>query len=413
MPTTESSSQTQDQAAISSAKAELVDPRTISKKTDSVGRSQVAREVLAARSNIRTLGKEIQAKTTRAAEINDKLPTIVKEEVKTKYEIKDRNRDLLVRLKGLIGIRDKTVLRLEDKKSALSKESNSLSRELYGIQDSITTLERQKSEIPDPRKTIEAYKEKALLVPLTNEQKRELLKSEVLAELTMPEYISLWRRLNPNFLTHVTRQGFRDHNGMMYHTAGIGEFSHGFTTILDDNKELRPIMEIRGLLSRDDITIQKLIEKSVLTASDEAEALTRLDKFVNHSIASAPAFPDRTSVHFAVEDVLNTYYGAEDGNEVFFVFPTDVIASQRVFGTEGRVNLNSSGDYPSANNLFVWGPIEGNGSLSIDAGIVFLPKSKLVDPSTGSKFASEAKFVNGKVERELIVDSDMVNKFVK
>ena len=294
----------------------------------------------------------------------------------------------------------------------MSEQSKTLYREQGAIADTLPTLEKQKSEIPDPRKTIEEYKEKALLVPLTNEQKRELLKPEVLAELSMPEYISLWRRLNPNFLTHVTRQGFRDHNGMVYHSSGIGEFSARFTTILDDNKQLRPIMEIRGLLSRDDNTIRELISKSVLTASDEAEALTRFDSFINHSIASAPAYPDRTSIHFAVEDVLNTYYGAEDGNEVFFVFPTDVIASQRTFGCEGRVNLNSSGDYPSANNLFVWGPVESEGNLSLDAGIVFLPKSKVVDPSTGSKFASEARFVNGKVELKLIEDSELVNKFV-
>jgi len=115
MPTTESSASTQGQIDVPSAKAELVDPRTISKQTDSVGRSQVASEVLAARANIRTLGKEIQDKTTRAAEINDKLPDVIKEESKVRAEIRTRDRNLLVRLKGLLGIRDKTVSQLEEK----------------------------------------------------------------------------------------------------------------------------------------------------------------------------------------------------------------------------------------------------------------------------------------------------------
>jgi len=57
-------------------------------------------------------------------------------------------------------------------------------------------------EIPsfqDPQKLLEAYYEKMATQPLSKEEKRELLRPEVLASLTTEEYIVLWKRLNPYF----------------------------------------------------------------------------------------------------------------------------------------------------------------------------------------------------------------------
>ena len=54
------------------------------------------------------------------------------------------------------------------------------------------------------------------------EEKKAELTFEKMAELSTEEYLELWKHLNPFYVTHVTRQGVRDHNSMIYHSGGMG-----------------------------------------------------------------------------------------------------------------------------------------------------------------------------------------------
>lgn len=103
----------------------------------------------------------------------------------------------------------------------------------YAIEDELKTLKEKQTEIPSPKQLLESYYEKIATQPLSNEQKRELLKPEVLASLTTEEYIALWRRLNPHFLTHVTRQGFKEESFQEWKSE---RFYGGGTTTIEDGK---------------------------------------------------------------------------------------------------------------------------------------------------------------------------------
>jgi len=105
---------------------------------------------------------------------------------------------------------------------------------------------------------------------------------------------------------------------------------------------------------------------------------------------------DKSAIHLASNEVLDDLYGAEAGNQIFVVYPTDLIASQYTFGTSDTISPDIS-QKPSKfsriwNDIFVWTEDQ---SITLDAGIVFLPKNTQVDPETGSQY----KVVDGKIIR--------------
>lgn len=85
--------------------------------------------------------------------------------------------------------------------------------------------------------------------------------------------------------------------------------------------------------------------------------------------------------------MLSELYGGERDNEVFFVFPTDVVVSQCRFGGHTHRGLTTAQVFSERkwNDLFVW---PEDGRIPLDAGLVFLPKSQQVDRKTGSKYAT-------------------------
>ena len=198
------------------------------------------------------------------------------------------------------------------------------------------------------------------------------MKPELLAGLTLEEYIALWRRLNPYFLSHVTRQGFRDHNEMIYHSAGLEEFHNGFVNIMEDDRLLRPPIFLSGLRNRDKESVKQwLIDHRIFEAENIEQAKERLDHLLNHHLASAPKYPDKNAVHFAAQIVADDYYGGERNNEIFFIFPSDVLASQYPFAFNGwEKNFTKPQSEIKWNDVFVWPNIDNPG-IPIDAGIVF------------------------------------------
>lgn len=236
--------------------------------------------------------------------------------------------------------------------------------------------------------------------PMTPEEKERLLDFDALAELSTEEYLQLWRRLNPYYVSHVTRQGIRDHADMRSsHNAGMGSMISGLKDILGDGKVLKSSAAIHGL--DQEVTekgVRDYLEAVCFGDSDfvvpesravegygDAKTITGIINSlpVNDGIAAADHWGDRRAIHVAKNEVAEGNYGGERGNEVFFVFPSDVIVSQTLYGGHtggGFISKDNGGQW---NDVFIW---PKNGDLPIDAGITFLPKSTKVAPETGSKY---------------------------
>jgi len=160
--------------------------------------------------------------------------------------------------------------------------------------------------------------------------------------------------------------------------------------------------------------VKEFLSSWVLQAEDKKGAEKRLYNLLNFTLASAPNYPDQTAVHFAAEIVADQYYGGERNNEFFFIFPSDALASQHNFAFNGwEKDFTQPQSETNWNDVFVWPHTLENDGVSLNSGLVFLPKSTQVDSNTGSKYASETSVVDGKEKRILIEDTDKVNSFVE
>jgi len=352
-----------------SIKKDLIDPRTISKNNDQQGRDKLAADIHESR--------------------------VLRNEVKiTETKLGERQNETLVKLKSKLHIADKQTIELQ------------------------TQLLEQKTaqdQLPDRKKMVEAYYEKAAETPLTNQEKKDLLKPEVLSQLSSDEYIALWKRLNPHFLANVTRQGLRDHTGndpMLNHSSGQDTFLNSFTDIMKNEKRMYPTLSRIGLKERDETNVKIFLSKHELKAETQEKALDEFDNLLHGERASAPSYPDMTATHFAAQMVSNIYYGAETGNEVFFVYPSDVLASQYPFAFNGfQKDFTRAQSEDKWNDVFIWTDPNKSG-VPIDSGFVFLPKDTKVDPNTGSKYASEIiKGENGQDLRIPVEDDLLIKKF--
>ncbi len=362
----------QPETSIQQTKKDLFDPRTVSKKNDQAGRDNLA--------------SELREKRQERDELHRDMDT-------TQTELDERRSDLIVKLKTKLNIPDKKTQELEATKLEQKAKDESL---------------------PDTRKMVEAYYEKVAETPLTNQEKRDLLKPEVLSQLSTDEYIALWKRLNPHFLTHVTRQGFRDHNAMFYHSGGMQEYHNGFVGVVQDEKMLRPPLALGGLKNRDETSVKMFLSEWALQADNEEEAKRRFDASIHWSLASAPTYPDKTAVHFATQLVANDYYGGEKDNEIMFVFPSDTLASQHDFTFNGwEKDFTRPQSETKWNDVFMWPNTLEDPGITIDAGVVFLPENTQVDPNTGSKYASEIRQIDGVEKRVMIENTGLKTKFIE
>lgn len=393
---------------------ELINPRTISKKLDVEGRNKTALSILEARADARTTRKQISEKEQKLEDISELTGASYGEEYQKNRELTKRMESLAVKLKNMIRVGDSRSRSLQKEISDLKVGRDPLYSQSLIIENELKSLKEKQPNIPEPKQILDAYYEKMATRPLTNEQKRELLKPEVLASLSTEEYIALWRRLNPYFLSHVTRQGFRDHNAMVYHSRGLQEFHDGFVNTLKDEKLLRPPLALHGLKNRDEFSVRKWLDGWILKADDRQQAKERFQNLLHFTFASAPKYPDETAVHFAAQIVANDYYGGENGNEVFYLYPSDVLVSQHPFAfNRGKDDLTKPQSERKWNDVFVWPEGIENLGIAIDAGIVFLPENTPVDPETGSKYASEVKLIDGQEKRIMIEDTALVSSFVE
>ena len=148
-------------------------------------------------------------------------------------------------------------------------------------------------------------------------------------------------------VTHVTRQGIRDHTGHMYHTAGLGEFVAGFKKIIEDGR-LRSALGVYLMEKEKEKAIARFLELD--RVETKVKALENLQNIVSDNrMEGDGGYVDKSAVHFATEEVADTYYGSEKGNEIFFALPWLHIASQYHFS--GQLNSNRGGYW---NDQWVW-----------------------------------------------------------
>ncbi len=418
-PVSKSKSNTETAKAVTPTieeiKFALLDPRAISKKYDIEGRQVVAMEITDTRTKLSTVDKTLLYKKEIFQQKEQRVKELDVLRVEKILALEQRLETIVIRLKKLFRIKDKSLADMQIEIRTIEIEVEEMRSQSFAFRHELEKLTQGQAELPDPEKMLEAYYSKMETMPLSNEEKREMLRPEVLAELSTEEYIALWRRLNPHFLSHVTRQGFRDHNAMIYHSAGLQEFHDGLTSVLRDQKLLRPPMAVRdGLLARDEASIKQFLEGWALKAGDEEEAKERLNAQLNHSLATAPNYPDETAVHFAAQIVADGYYGGESNNEVFFAYPSDVLASQHEFAFNGwEKDFTKPQSETKWNDVFIWPSTLDNPGIPVDAGVVFLPENTPVDPETGSKYASEIKTVEGAEKRVMIEDEKLVSAFIE
>lgn len=217
-------------------------------------------------------------------------------------------------------------------------------------------------------------KEKWIHAEYSKEDIKDNFNPEHLAELSLEEYILLLKRFPNTLVTHVTRQGIRDHVGAVNHHAGIDKISNGFKDILNAG-ELKSSFDIHvteNMKKQEFINFLNLKDKTKEQALEDVEYLAGEDTQHHHGSIS-----DRMSLHVATEEVADAHYGAEKGNEIFFAYPSAMIASQYTYS--GQLTEASGGYH---NNQWIFAE-EG---LDINSGLVFIPKQTRVDRVSGSKY---------------------------
>lgn len=212
--------------------------------------------------------------------------------------------------------------------------------------------------------------------PYSKEDIEKHFSPEHLASLSLDEYILLLKRFPSQMLTHVTRQGVRDHIGAVNHHAGVDQMSNGFKDIAKDGK-LKSSFSIHVTENAKKEAIADFLN---LENKTQEQAIQDIDYLAGEETQHHHgSFADRKSVHLATEEVADAHYGSETGNEIFFSYPSAMIASQYVFS--GQLSKAEGGYH---NNQWVF--FNEDEGLDIDAGLVFIPKNVQVDKKTGSKY---------------------------
>ena len=353
-----------------------------SKEVSSEERSELAREILEKRKEYRGL---LEQKAKYESVVNE----FEQEETGVQERIDEKSGAFLGKTRNVFSLRrDKGELKgVQTQKEIAQKEIDRLTKALYELDYSFDKSEKRGTFIPEVHTLLRTFYEKEQQkwrnAPYNKEDIKRYFDPEYLATLSIEDYEELMRRFPSQMVTHVTRQGVRDHTGHMYHTAGVGDHANGFEEIVSEGILRSPL----SVYLKDGLT-SKAIEKILQLEQVETkeEALKILDKITN-DVQLGGSYADKNAVHFACEEVADSYYGSETGNEIFIVFPSALVASQYFF--QGEIHEGGSGYW---NDKWVWDK-DGKG-MDINAGIVFIPAEAQVDPQTGSRYQIE----DGKAE---------------
>lgn len=181
-------------------KRTLLDPHAISQKYDIEGRQTVEAEISEVRTHAASVGEDVTEKTGTLEQKEQRARELDALKAEKVLALEQRLETVAARLKKLFRIKDKSAAEMQTEIGTMEAEMEELTSQAFALRDELEKLAQEQAELPDPEKMLEAYYAKMETMPLSNEEKRELLRPEVLAELSTDEYIALWRRLKPHFL---------------------------------------------------------------------------------------------------------------------------------------------------------------------------------------------------------------------
>lgn len=295
-----------------------------------------------------------------------------------------------------------TIRKLRHELEQLAGVKTDLEKNLANIREDIQTLDRDEpSELKEAENILDQFYQKQESIwrnlPYTKEEVEKYFSENYLSNLSLDDYILLLQRFPAQMVTHVTRQGFRDHSNQLEASSGVNQYHNGFKDLLSDGR-LRSFLALQVTEEQKRETILKFLYLNYNLGESAAleEFLERyqFDKYAQVGIGArlwtredlashqiVDKYPDKNAVHFAVEEVADRYYGSESNNEIFFAFPSLHVASQYYFSANHGV-AEGSGHFH--NDLWTWH--QENKGFNINAGIVFIPADARVDQRTGSKY---------------------------
>jgi hypothetical protein len=224
--------------------------------------------------------------------------------------------------------------------------------------------------------------------PLSEEEQEKYLSMENVLKMDVPDYLTLMNRLSGLYFSHVTRFGLRELTGVHY--FGEGEVIDSFTPILK-SKKLGSLAN--NILSESDyarIYIEGFLNRSLDTGLARRNLLDMdkedvinifLCKFLVEDFSTDLPMPDRSSIHFGYNHILEDY-GGEADNTMYFYFPAEIIAKNFQHDLDPMSPRSSMDD--KQNDQVVWC---GEGGVPIDLGLVCIPGNTPVDRKTGSKYS--------------------------
>lgn len=244
------------------------------------------------------------------------------------------------------------------------------------------------------RRQMEAWKESKY----DKSEIERYFNKDYLSSLSLEDYQILLARFASNMVTHVTRQGIRDHFGMSEHSFGLGKMWNGFKDLARD-KRFKHAIELK--ITNDDNEAKIAEYFGLEHIQSREEALMKLGRFTDlYSQYRSESFVDFHSIHFAVRRVSNEFYGAESGNEIFIAYPSYMMAANYFHRRDPHVPMDAT----NYNDLWVY--IDENEELPLDAGVVFIPKDADVHPDTGSKYEMDEN-------NEPLPDNEKLNRIME
>ncbi len=388
--------------------------REFSKENSQKERQQATQAIKAKRAeyfddkNTKTEKQNELQKTIEEREsiLNEKLEAIKKlkaeiEELSSNGFKKLLNYFELKKLQADSILGKKTYEELKQQQNIIITKKQEISGELRLKEETTPELKKAKEMLDD------FYKNQIKKWEFSEYTKQDIEKDfseENLISLSLEDYILLLKRFPSEMVTHVTRQGIRDHIGHMFHTTGEGEYSNNFMKMVEDG-HLRSPLSISITENGKEKALERFLPLDYFKNKEEA-----LEYFEQQYI-EGDDYADRNAVHFATEEVADTYYGSEKGNEIFFAYPSAYIASQYYF--RGQLNERSGGNH---NDQWVWANEEKG--IDLNTGLVFIPEEARVDEETGSRYKLDEhkcpiKNIEYKEVIKKIVSSLGFHKFVE
>ena len=237
------------------------------------------------------------------------------------------------------------------------------------------------------------------------------LTDDKIKNLTLEELVELLKKLKlpANGCMHITRQGIRDHGDLAEHNHGIYSYFNSFKSLLACGTFRAPLMAKMqsGTVLRDYLQMNN---EHIFNVKDKQELIASVKDVLTTEYLNTKHTTDYLAMHFISDNIHDSSYGCETGNEFFIYFPTSYIASQanfnpensRFFETDENSPIYKGGIVPTNNDLRIY---KENG-IDLDCGVVFIKENALLDPLTGSKYSLDSN-------KELIIEEQTLSQAIR